>query len=159
MPGENNKVLIVGIGNEFRSDDGAGIVCARKLNEKLNSNIRVIENDGDGASLIESWKGFDKVILIDSVSIGSKPGTIHNIEAAKTEFPKQNSVHSSHLFSVAEAIETAKVLNKLPEKLIVYGIEGKSYELGSKISDEVNSAIEKLVTEIQKEINKMSSSL
>jgi hydrogenase maturation protease len=152
MPDKNKNILIIGIGNEFRSDDGAGIICARKLKEKLNSNTRVIENDGDGASLMESWKGFNKVILIDSVSLGLKPGTIHKIDAAKTEFPKETSVHSSHLFSVAEAIETSRVLNKLPEKLVVYGIEGKSYELGNKTSEEVNSAIEKLVTKIQKEI-------
>ena len=81
----NNKVLIIGIGNEFRSDDGAGIVCARKLKEKVNSNITVIENDGDGAMLMELWKGFDEVILIDSVSVGSKPGTIHNIDAGNIE--------------------------------------------------------------------------
>ena len=153
MPDKNNnKVLIIGIGNEFRSDDGAGIVCARKLKEKVNSNITVIENDGDGAMLMELWKGFDEVILIDSVSVGSKPGTIHNIDAGKAEFPKENSIHSSHLFSVAEAIETSKILKKLPEKLVVYGIEGKSYESGNTISEEVNKSIEKLVIEIQKEI-------
>jgi hydrogenase maturation protease len=152
MTGNNNNVLVIGIGNEFRSDDGAGIVCARKLKEKVDSNVSVIENDGDGAKLMELWKGFDKVILIDSISLGAKPGTIHNIKANETEFPKENSIHSSHLFGIAEAIETSKILNKLPENLIIYGIEGKSYDLGDNISDEVKNAIEKAVTEIQKEI-------
>jgi len=157
MPGENNnKVLIIGIGNEFRSDDGAGIVCAKKLKEKVNSNVSVIENDGDGAKLMESWKGIDNVILIDSISTGEKPGTIHNFNANETKFPKENFIHSSHLFSVSEAIETSKILKSLPGNLVIYGIEGKSYEPGGNISDEVIKSIDKLVTEIQKRFNKSS---
>jgi hydrogenase maturation protease len=58
------------------------------------------------------------------------------------------------MFSIAEAIETSRALSKLPEKVTVYGIEGKSYEFGSTISDEVNDAIEKVVSEIQKEVTK-----
>ena len=149
---KNNKVLIIGIGNEFRGDDGAGIICARKIREKVNSNTSVIENNGDGASLMESWKGFNKVILIDSVSSGAKPGTIKKFYGNEAEFLKGNPVHSSHLFSVAEALQTSKILNTFPGNLVIYGIEGKSYRLDSKISCAVNKAIEKLVKVIIKEI-------
>jgi hydrogenase maturation protease len=149
---KNNKILIIGIGNEFRGDDGAGIICARKIKEKVNSNASVIESDGDGASLMESWKCFNKVILIDSISSGAKPGTIQKFSGNKAGFSNRNSARSSHLFSVAEAIKTSKILNKLPGNLVTYGIEGKSYELGSKISSEVSKAIRKLVKIIEKEI-------
>jgi hydrogenase maturation protease len=148
MRSKNNKVLIIGIGNEFRDDDGAGIICARKIKERVNSNASVIENNGDGAILIESWEGFDNVILVDSISSGA----IHKFDGIKDEFPNENTIHSSHLFSVADAIKTSKILNKLPGNLVIYGIEGKSYKLGSKISSEVNKAIEKLVKVIEKEL-------
>jgi hydrogenase maturation protease len=152
MRSKNDKVLIIGIGNEFRSDDGAGIICARKIKERVNSNASVIENNGDGAILIESWEGFDNVILVDSISSGAIPGTIHKFDGIKDEFPNENTIHSSHLFSVADAIKTSKIMNKLPGNLVIYGIEGKSYKLGSKISSEVNKAIEKLVKVIEKEL-------
>ena len=157
---ENNKIntvkpaLIIGVGNEFRNDDAAGILAARLLKGLLPVEITVAENDGDGTKLMDLWNGYENVILIDAVSFGTEPGTIHTIDANRTEFPKETSIHSSHMFSIAEAIETSRALNKLPEKVTVYGIEGKSYEFGSTISDEVNDAIEKVVSEIQKEIIK-----
>lgn len=157
---ENNKTktvkpaLVIGVGNEYRSDDAAGILAARILKGLLPGEIIVAENDGDGAKLMDLWNEYGNVILIDAVSFGTKPGTIHTIDANRTEFPKETSIHSSHMFSIAEAIETSRALNTLPEKVTVYGIEGKSYELGSTISDEVNDAIEKVVSEIQKEITK-----
>ena len=152
MHNKNNKILVIGIGNEFRGDDGAGIVCARKIREKVNSKAFVIESNGDGAKLMEAWKRFDKVILIDSISIGSKPGSIRKFNGYDAGFPKANSKPSSHLFSVADAIMTSKILNTLPENLVIYGIEGKLYEYGSKISGEVSKSIEKLVKVIEKDI-------
>lgn len=157
---ENNKTktvkptLIIGVGNEYRSDDAAGILAARVLKGLLPVEITIAENDGDGAKLMDLWNEYESVILIDAVSFGTKPGTIHTINANRTEFPKETSIHSSHMFGIAEAIETSRVLNKLPEKVTVYGIEGKSYEFGSTISDEVSNAIEKVVSEIQKEVTK-----
>jgi Ni,Fe-hydrogenase maturation factor len=53
---ENNKTktvkpaLIIGVGNEFRCDDGAGILAARILKGLLPVEITVAENDGDGAN-------------------------------------------------------------------------------------------------------------
>lgn len=146
--------LLIGVGNEFRSDDSAGIIAARKLKELLNGDIDIFESDGDGAKLMNMWNGHNNVILIDAVSFGTSPGTIHVINAKEKEFPKETVIHSSHMFSVAEAIETSKVLNRLPENLTIYGIEGKTYGLGKDISDEVKESINKVVSEIQKEITK-----
>jgi hydrogenase maturation protease len=152
----NNKpvtpTLIIGVGNEFRCDDAAGIIAAKKLKDLLSDDIAVFESDGDGAKIMDVWNGHSNVILIDAVSFGTSPGTVHIINANEKEFPKETAIHSSHMFSVAEAIETSRVLNKLPESIIIYGIEGKSYELGKNVSDEVKQSVDKVVSEIQKEI-------
>lgn len=146
--------LLIGVGNEFRSDDSAGIIAARKLKELLNGDIDIFESDGDGAKLMDMWNGHNNVIIIDAVSFGTSPGTVHVINANKKEFPKEKAIHSSHMFSVTEAIETSKVLNRLPENLTIYGIEGTTYGLGKDISEKVKEAIDKVVSEIQKEITK-----
>ncbi len=144
--------LIIGIGNEFRCDDAAGILAARKLMELLPEEITVFESDGDGAKLMDMWNGRSNVILIDAVSFGKEPGTVHVFNANKIQFPKETALYSSHMFSVAEAVETSRVLNKLPENITIYGIEGKSYKMGKNVSDEVKKSVEKVVSDIQKEI-------
>ena len=145
--------LIIGVGNEFRSDDAAGIIAARMLKKLLPDSVTVYESNGDGAKLMDVWNGHNKVILIDAVSFGTQPGKIHIIKADEKEFPKESAIHSTHMFSVAEAVETSRVLNKLPDNITIYGIEGKSYEPGNKISDEVKQSVEIVVADIQKEIS------
>ena len=63
----NSDILIIGIGNEYRGDDAAGLLAARKLRNYDLKGIEVIENNGDGAELINKWTGRKKVILIDAV--------------------------------------------------------------------------------------------
>jgi hydrogenase maturation protease len=154
---ENNKIsvkptLVIGIGNDFRCDDAAGIIAAKKLKDLAGPNIKILKNDGDGALLMEFWNGYKNVFLIDAVSTGAVPGTIHIIDANQKKFPKETAIHSSHMFSVAEAVETSRALNRLPENLIIFGIEGKTYDLGNTVSEEVKQSVEEVVAEIKKRL-------
>jgi hydrogenase maturation protease len=133
--------LILGIGNEFRSDDGVGPFLTRKLKELSLKNLEIREIQGEGTDLIEAWKGFDLVIAIDAVFSESKPGTIFRFEIPGEPIPKALlGSHSTHAFGLFEAIEMSRVLKTLPSRLIIFGIEGKNFEAGLVLSPEVESA-------------------
>lgn len=153
---ENNltKVLLIGIGNEYRSDDGIGLVIARKIRERQPPSVSVKEESGEGAALIEAWQGYKNVILVDAISSGAKPGTIHKIDARKETVPAKFFHYSTHTFSVAEAIELARTMNMLPPRLLVYGIEGASFTAGINIMPIVLKSSNKVVEQILKEICK-----
>jgi hydrogenase maturation protease len=70
------EFAIIGIGNEYRQDDGVGVFAARKLRELLPPGINVREESGEGARLMDAWDGFSCVILIDAVNTGGRPGEI-----------------------------------------------------------------------------------
>jgi hydrogenase maturation protease len=133
------------VGNWYRSDDAVGLVVARKVKSRNLPGVVVREGSGEGAALMEAWKDADSVIIIDAASSGSTPGTIHALDAGLTTIPSAFFHYSSHTFSVAEAIELARVLNQLPPQLIVYGIEGKNFSAGVGLSPEVERASEELV--------------
>jgi hydrogenase maturation protease len=92
------------------------------------------------------------VILIDAVSSGATPGTIHRLDAKAETIPAKFFNYSTHVFGVAEAIAMATALNQLPAELVVYGIEGKSFAAGVELSAEVACAIDEVVERIKKEI-------
>lgn len=52
------------------------------------------------------------------------------------------------MFSMAEAVELARVLRRLPPRLIIYGIEGESFEMAVGLSARVEWAVETVVTEV-----------
>jgi hydrogenase maturation protease len=70
------RILVIGVGNEYRRDDAVGLIVARRLRELSPRNVTVIEESGEGTNLMESWTGADMVILIDAASSGARPGTI-----------------------------------------------------------------------------------
>lgn len=149
---KNNDLLIIGIGNEYRSDDAAGLIAARKIKSYGLKGIQVIENNGDGADLIEKWTGRDKVILIDAVRSGSEPGTIHEFTAPGSIIPSELFKFSTHLFSVPQAIYLSASLGNLPKDLKIFGIEAGSFDSGIKISNEVEIAVNNIVNLVKQNI-------
>lgn len=135
-----DRTLVIGVGNEYRGDDGVGLHVIRDLRRAGIAGCDLLEESGEGGALMECWKERDVVILVDAVRSGSPPGTIHRIEAHKGPVPAALAHFSSHAFGIAEAIELSRILNRLPEVLIIYGIEGKSFTAGSSLSAAVEAA-------------------
>jgi len=149
-------ILIVGIGNTYRSDDAVGLCVAQHLKRLAFDSVYVIEESGDGVTLMESWKNADTVILIDAVHSGAQPGTIHRFDVHTQTIPTKFFHYSTHAIGVAEAIELARALKQLPKNLIVYGIEGKCFEAGIGISLEVEKAVVEVMMRVKQDIHNCS---
>ena len=141
-------MLVIGVGNWYRSDDAVGLVVARKLRAMNLPGILVKEENGEGVALMEAWQGKEQVIIVDAASSGSRPGTVHTLDADSTTIPSAFFHYSSHAFSVAESIELARALQQLPSQLIVYGIEGKNFAAGVGLSTEVEHASDAVIRQI-----------
>jgi hydrogenase maturation protease len=120
-------------------------------------NVTVIEEGGEGTDLMKSWKGADEVILIDAASSGAKPGTIHRIDARTQHIPRALFRYSTHTFSVGEAVKLARVMNQLPRHMVLYGIEGGSFEAGMVLSRSVEEAVPKVIELVLKQIQSVGS--
>jgi len=142
----NATPLVIGIGNDFRQDDGAGLVVARQLRSRARGRLRVIEHGGDGISLLDAWNGAGLVVLVDAVRSGSAPGTIHHFDVRAAGLLSRPAIwSSSHALGVADAVKLAARLNCLPPALLMYGIEGRRFGLGPGLSPEVKAAAEAVV--------------
>ena len=139
---------MIGIGNEYRSDDGAGIIVARRISERALSSCAVYEAGGEGTALMELWRHADDVILIDAVSSGAAAGTIHTFHPVEQPLPTGLFPYSSHAFGLAQAIEMSRVLNELPRQMIVYGIEGENFEMGTELSPAVQDSLDGVVEKV-----------
>jgi hydrogenase maturation protease len=146
------STLIIGVGNIYRSDDGVGICVVRRLREQVPSGVTILEESGEGAALLETWKGAAAVILVDAVQSGAPPGTIHRLDAHTAQIPSRFFHYSSHAISVAEAIELARALDVLPQRLLVYGIEGRNFAAGVGLSKEVEQAAAAVVAHMLDEV-------
>jgi hydrogenase maturation protease len=79
-----SAVLVAGIGNIFKGDDGFGVAVAQLLaGRSLPPEIRVVDFGIRGLDLVYALlDGYDAAILVDVVERGAMPGTISIIEPA-----------------------------------------------------------------------------
>ncbi|MEE4379723.1 MAG: hydrogenase maturation protease [Candidatus Competibacteraceae bacterium] len=145
--------LIIGVGNALRGDDGCGPVVIQRLTGRIPETVTLLEHGGDGISLLQAWEGADWVILVDAAYSGATPGTIYRFDVAETELPRGFFHASTHELGVAEAVELARSLGRLPEGLMVYAIEGECFSAGAELSPAVADAVESVAGRIVAELN------
>jgi hydrogenase maturation protease len=150
--GDRATLRVVGIGNAWRNDDRAGLAVARRLAGTLPEGVAVLEREGEPTSLMDSWEGAEAVWVVDAVSSGAEPGTVHRHDAGTQELPAQLFRTSTHHFGLAEAVELARAVGRLPEKVIVYGIEGANFETGETLSPKVEAAAARVAEAVRKEV-------
>jgi hydrogenase maturation protease len=148
----NHRILVIGIGNEFRGDDAAGLCAARGLHRDAGGAFAVLEHTGDCSDLMHLWKNSAKVIVIDAVHSGRIPGTIVRLDACRQTIPPDSMSFSTHVFGLMQAVELSRALELLPQELIVYGIEGARFEIGRGLSPAVAAAIARVQENILAEI-------
>ncbi len=132
--------LVIGVGNPDRGDDGAGLEVAGRVRSAPG-----IRHANGSYELMDLWEGADEVILVDAARSGAPVGTIHHIEANERELPAGLLATSTHSVGVAETVELARSLGRLPARLLIYGIEVSDTTIGGPLSPEVERAIDELV--------------
>lgn len=149
--------LVMGIGNEFRSDDGIGPFIIRKLRRYNLPDVELIEMSGEGSAIMDAWKGFSRVYIFDAVKSGAESGTVFPFHAHEEKIPQDFFNYSTHNFSLAEAIGLGRVLGNLPPYLMVYGIEGKNFAQGTCLSEEIEKAAGIVIVQFLDEQKKIKS--
>jgi len=147
-------IRIIGLGNLFRGDDAVGLLAARRLRERLDSSLEVMEAEGDGLALLDLMEGADQVIVIDAVKSGGRPGATVRLDLSVESRWGILVPCSTHAIGIAEAIDLARALGRLPKQIILYGIEIDSLESGAVLTESVRVGLDGVVEQVLKEIER-----
>jgi hydrogenase maturation protease len=143
--------MVIGVGNRWRGDDGAGLAVARRLRELSPAGVEVRELEGDATALVETWAGTERVVVVDAAESGAPAGTVRRFDAGTGPLPARSLRSSTHAFGVSDAVELARALGRLPGRLDVYAIEGASFTAGDRLSPDVERAVDELATALTSE--------
>lgn len=135
-----SPLVVIGFGNRLRGDDGAGLVVAEHLRGRLPA-ATVLELETVPLDLFTRWTAESEVVLVDAALGGSAPGTVHRFDAREEPLPAELFRLSTHAGGLAEAVELARALSCLPARLVVFAIEGATFEHGARISEAVARAV------------------
>jgi hydrogenase maturation protease len=145
-------VLIAGLGNDLRRDDGVGPAVALKVAHAAGPGVTVLVNAREPADLIEVWRDADVAIVVDAMEAGLAPGSTRRLDAAALAASGFPASASSHLLPLSNVVELARTLGALPGRLLVFGVQGSAFGPGEGLSPEVQQAVDVVAAEILDEI-------
>lgn len=154
-----DSVVVVGVGNEFRSDDAAGLMVARALARLSSPGVTVKESTGDGAELMGLAAHASILFIIDAVRGQDRSDALLRWDAVQAALPIGLLPVSSHAFGVAEAVELMRELKTLPPTVVIFGIKGQIFGPGAGLSPKVKQAISRLIRLVAAEIDAALSPL
>jgi hydrogenase maturation protease len=151
-PDRHEPPLVIGVGNEVRGDDAAGLWVTRELRPLVGERIRVVECPGGVSELLDLWEGRERVYVIDAVRAGGSPGSWLRIHVGEEPLPSTLAGTSTHGLSIDSAVSLGQILGRMPKQLVLYGIEAARFEPGAEPSPEVRAGIEEVTLALAAEL-------
>lgn len=147
-----SRILVAGMGNLLRGDDGFGIRVIRKLaGMTLPPGVEVYEAGGAGIALAQKlMDGYDACIVADAAAAPGLPGTLHRFEPREFAVPVEIGMHG---LDPSKVFVLAKAMGALPERVIVIGcVPRETEELRDALSPPVAAAVDAAVNLILAEL-------
>lgn len=146
---EEPTVTVLGLGNILLADEGVGVHVVRAFEARYSvpRHVEVVDGGAAGLDLIPFIEGREKVLMVDAVNFGRKPGFIGvlrngDIPAGITE---KASLHHLGLMDVLSII---RMSGGLPGELRLIGIQPKSLELGLDMTPKIRKKRTALVDHV-----------
>ena len=155
------SAVVIGVGNEYRRDDGIGPALVAALEERWLPGVRLLVSDGEPARLIDDWTGVPLAIVVDAVLCEpSTPGAIYRTDvqlhghADHDDAVLESHPHTagSHSLGIPDALRLARALDRLPQQLVVYAVEAADVSFGTELSDPVTAALPRLFDAVLTEL-------
>ncbi|MFR9800348.1 hydrogenase maturation protease [Streptomyces sp. MS06] len=152
------RIAVVGVGNDFRHDDGVGWAVVDRLRQRagvrpLPPGTVLATCDGDPGRLIGLWEGAGLAVVVDAAHAHpGTPGRVHRLALDAGSVGPPRATTSSHGLGLGEAVELAGVLGLLPGHLVVYAVEGADGSFGRGLSPAVAARVDTVAVAVEDEL-------
>lgn len=139
------QTLVLAIGNRLLQDDAVGLELLGITEQLFPDSVTIEFVDGGtvGLGLLGYLDDRKRVIILDAVSLGDKPGTIHVLSADEVmNISPGEKCPTAHGSGAAELLRAATLLGSLPDDVSIVGIEPETVRTGIGLSDAVQRSLE-----------------
>lgn len=153
------NITIVGVGNLLLGDEGVGLHIIDNLSKiPMPSHVNIIDCGCDLLSLTAYLNKPQKIVIIDAIRAGGKPGEIYRFDYSKLATTK-GETQSGHQIGTIDVLRLLKSVYPVmaDSEIILIGVEPKMLELSTDLSQEVRGSIADVTRLVIEEISPQSS--
>lgn len=160
------RVLVAGVGNLLRGDDGFGVEVARRLAAlPLPAGVTVVETGIAGIALVQELQaGWDAVVIVDAVERDREPGTVMVIEpdvvdvSLLTTLERHDLLADMHLANPERVLMLAMALGVLPATVLLVGCQLTDPDaVGEGLTPAVEKGVGLAVDEIVRIVDELTA--
>ena len=141
-----SAVVLIGVGNRWRADDGIGLVVVEEVARHLDARVDVVMCDGEPSRLIDAWARRSLAVVVDATHGTGEAGTINMWDGDVPGGSHRST--GSHALGVGNAIALGAALERLPARLVVVGIEAGVTDHGNTLCPAVAAAVSPAVATV-----------
>lgn len=147
------NLLILGIGNVLLRDEGIGARTVMELERRflLPPGVELLDGGTSGIELLRHIRGRDCLIILDAVKDGLAPGAVSRMEGREVPAVFRTRI-SPHQLGLSDLLAAAMLTGELPERVVLFGVEPESVDLGLEMTAPVRAGLERLIEAIGREL-------
>ena len=146
-------VLVLGLGNPLRGDDGIGPrVVEELIRRELPEGATALDAGTGGLDLLQVLEGWERAIIIDAADVGREPGQFARFTPDEARFVSSEDATSLHNAGLAEVLALAKAIGQSLPELVIFGVQPEKIGWGEGVSPAVEAALADLVDAVLEEI-------
>jgi len=150
----STAILVLGIGNLVMSDDGVGVRVVQELRRRylFPDHVEVVDGGTLGLDLLPKLEGVGRLLVVDAVETGGKPGTLVRLSGEELPIALQTKV-SPHQMGLKDLLAVAELMGHSPKDMVLIGIQPDGIEMGIELSPHVAERLEEMIVNILTKLN------
>lgn len=146
------RVCVLGLGNLMRSDDAVGMMAVHALEEQSGAagDTEFVEGGTLGLDLMHALTGVTHLLALDAVDVGAEPGRLVRFE--KSQMGELPAGKSAHLLGFSDLMGVLKLMGDEPEEVVLLGVQPKSTDWGTELTEEVGRALPELLARSRRQM-------
>jgi hydrogenase maturation protease len=147
------NILVLGVGNILLHDEGLGVRAIEELERAyaFAPEVELVDGGTCGLELLDNLKGRDLLVIIDAMKNGGPPGSVYRL--ADGEVPAHfNTRITPHQLGISDLLATLGLMDSLPGRLVLFGVEPGDLSTGLGLSESVEQALARVVVAVAAEL-------
>lgn len=132
------RIVVLGIGNILCTDDGVGVHTVNELEKRydLPPEITVIDGGTSAMDCLDQMADADHMLIADAMRFHAEPGSIKRVDHDGLQAHFKTKL-SPHQVGLSDVLATMNLHGIMPKRVVLFGMQPKSFELGLELSPEI----------------------
>ena len=146
-------VLVLGLGNSLRGDDGVGPRIVEELTRRgLPEGVTALDGGTGGLDLLQVLEGWKQVVVVDAADVGQEPGQFVRFTPDQARLAQAADRFSLHHAGLSEVLALADALGWALPEIVIFGVQPAEVGWGEGLSPAVETALPALADAVIEEI-------